>query len=724
MTENVSRKNMEQFENPDHVPLEKLKLKIRTNGVVENINALDKRWADEHYFLNYEAPKLYNEDGSEIMGAKKHWIEIVKYMIDDLKWLLSLPHYRFWSNIVYNTSIINSLVSFLQEAPPFYALESFPNYPEMLKLLETLRRYVLVVFSRFVTNKESTGEYISREFLGNLLYENYIFTIPIIFDLCQLYGRENGKVMEKILNCLFTLEPRYNNDLQKAVPCLIEALENVEIKFTGCYVCNTNKAVSLPKQGTSSTELTLFNLEDMILYVLDISSTIAVFLTNYPPAVSTFHREDFMNKIVSIYESTIPEMYKKLDKLGNNDANIPKYMELKHRLDVIRVEILHLFRTILYGPIQNVQENLNTMTEAGIKERVEEYLTFLTSVISEKEFITDYDQFYPVATDLGILSSICPEVDAIKCSYIFNSICAIVENPNAPFTAYANNLAESVAGPSGIQNQLVAPKDNISLSNEKEIMKDPVILDSLISEVKDILFHLNEHFIQLCLDHYKYDTASVINAVLEDTLPPHLKELKDLKPAINDTPPDYTEASINEDLALNIGELNMLSDDDDDINNIKPHEIVEVPKDYIVKNYSLVIDDYEDEYDDAYDSRDVRGVARDDSVDIDSRPFTTPRVLLAMQKTETVDESESEDEDVGAEQNGKDHFIQNPAEQRRQQAHRGGRTSNVVGKPRGQGQEKDILYNRQQKNTHKSTRANHNRRSGAQYKRNQGMVPS
>lgn len=47
-----------------------------------------------------------------------------------------------------------------------------------------------------------------------------------------------------------------------------------------------------------------------------------------------------------------------------------------------------------------------------------------------------------------------------------------------------------------------------------------------------------------------------------------------------------------------------------------------------------------------------------------------------------------------------------------------------IGQPKGQGQEKNVMYNRQQKNVHKSKQGNHNRRSGAQYKRNQGMVPS
>lgn len=49
--------------------------------------------------------------------------------------------------------------------------------------------------------------------------------------------------------------------------------------------------------------------------------------------------------------------------------------------------------------------------------------------------------------------------------------------------------------------------------------------------------------------------------------------------------------------------------------------------------------------------------------------------------------------------------------------------SNVVGKPKGQGQEKDVLKARDKKSVNKSSRANHSRKSGAQFKRNRGMIP-
>lgn len=735
MTGNISYENMDSYENPEFLPLENLKLKVKTNGVVETIDALSKKWKNNHYFLHYEAPNIYNDDGIEIQGAKERWVEIVNYMINDLKWLLSLPFYRFWSNIIFNPSILNTLVSFLQEAPPFYALENFPA--DMLQLLEILSRYVLITFTRLITNKENSKEYMGRPFFGNLLYENYIFTIPIIFDLCQFYGRENPKIMEKILNCLFILEPRYNNDLQKTIPCLIEALEDVERKFDHCSI-HTNAAIS-----TNSMKLTLFNLEDMILYILDISSTIEIFLKNYPSAANVFHKEDFMKKLVSTYENTIPEMYKLLDDLAYNDENMPKYMELKHRLDVIRIEILNIFHIIIHEPILNIQENVNTIKEEEIKKQVDEYLDLLSSVISEKEFVTDYDQFYPIKSDLYILSTLCPDPDEINYNYIVQSVNAITGKSNDLLNVFSD-INEAVAGPSGISNQM-AISENINSSNKKQkpITKNLVELASLVSEVKDILHDLDEYFIEISLKYYNYNTEELINAILEQSLPTELKELKDLGHSQMSASPICTETLNNQNLDCNFETLNMFdnynndSNDNNDIkfdnNDIKTQEIINISKDYIIKNYDLVTDVYDDEYDDTYDNRDVRGNTQDDTTEID-RPFTIPRILRDRQKVETVselisdDDDDDDDDDVRNNQNGKD-FVQNPeelrakAEQRRQM--RDSRIApNVIGNPKGHGQKKDVLYNRQQKNVRKAKYANHNRRSGAQYKRNQGMIPS
>lgn len=51
-----------------------------------------------------------------------------------------------------------------------------------------------------------------------------------------------------------------------------------------------------------------------------------------------------------------------------------------------------------------------TLEETEIKEHINNYLILLTNAVSEKEFITDYNQFYPIQSDLEVLSMIFPEM--------------------------------------------------------------------------------------------------------------------------------------------------------------------------------------------------------------------------------------------------------------------------------------------------------------------------
>lgn len=96
-----------------------------------------------------------------------------------------------------------------------------------------------------------------------------------------------------------------------------------------------------------------------------------------------------------------------------------------------------------------------------------------------------------------------------------------------------------------------------------------------------------------------------------------------------------------------------------------------------------------------------------------------------------VMEDDEEDDEINI-PNGREQFCQDPAvlraraEQRRL-SKRGGKaphSGDNVGRPKGQGNDKEVLVSRDKKNTNKATRGNHNRRTGAEWKRRQGMVPS
>lgn len=54
-----------------------------------------KHWVVKRYYLLYEIPNIYDENGKEILGAKSTWLEIINFMINDFSWLLRLPFFKY-----------------------------------------------------------------------------------------------------------------------------------------------------------------------------------------------------------------------------------------------------------------------------------------------------------------------------------------------------------------------------------------------------------------------------------------------------------------------------------------------------------------------------------------------------------------------------------------------------------------------------------------------------
>lgn len=66
----------------------------------------------------------------------------------------------------------------------------------------------------------------------------------------------------------------------------------------------------------------------------------------------------FINRIVYFYENTVPKMYRKLEILANKHDTQPTYISLKHKLDVMRVELLKVFRNCLVTCLNSFLEKM------------------------------------------------------------------------------------------------------------------------------------------------------------------------------------------------------------------------------------------------------------------------------------------------------------------------------------------------------------------------------
>lgn len=262
------------------------------------------------------------------------------------------------------------------------------------------------------------------------------------------------------------------------------------------------------------------------------------------------------------------------------------------------------------------------------------------------------------------------------------------------------------------------------------------------SQVQDLFPHLGDGFIRKLLHRYE-NSELAIAAIIESNLPPDMQDLDQTEPHIPEDPRDavFKETGVHRTNIFAGDALDVMTNDQlkctvkykgitvgaprnvEELLNDKTH-INETRQRY--EPYTMVPEgDYDDEYDDSYDA-----MAESESK---SRKSRSAGKEVVFDYESSSEEEEEEAEEVSAASNA---FCENPEaiRARREQAwqakcRRGGGGGppkrDVVGTGlKGQGQSDTVQVNRQKKDQNKSSRANHNRRQGANWKRSRGMIPS
>lgn len=126
-------------------------------------------------------------------------------------------------------------------------------------------------FNRFKNNLRLCllqDNWIPEEYLGDILYSNFLISIPMIFDMLVTYGTENRQTLSWIIHKVLSLQPKYLKDLGGGLHYIGKAIDVMKFEIE----CN----------GLGSSHQT--PLEDIAIHALDVSSTISILLDVYPAA--------------------------------------------------------------------------------------------------------------------------------------------------------------------------------------------------------------------------------------------------------------------------------------------------------------------------------------------------------------------------------------------------------------------------------------------------------
>ncbi|XP_010290146.1 PREDICTED: activating signal cointegrator 1 complex subunit 2 isoform X2 [Phaethon lepturus] len=653
--------------------------------------------------------------------------------------------------VIFDETLQKCLDSYLCYAPrKFDAL--LDCHPEVNDMQKCLHRSVFLTFLRMSTHKESN-----------------------ILDLCVLFGKGNGLLLQKMIENIFTQQPSYFSDLDETLPTVLQVFNNVLHKCgLQCEGASAEPQKLEEKVNVTPGNMPLQELKDIVLYLCDTCTTLWAFLDVFPLACQTFQKHEFCYRLASFYELAIPELESAIKKRHYEDNSV--FADLWRRISHSRKKMIEAFHILINQVC--LQPILESSCE-NIQPFIEEFLQIFTSVLQERRFLRDYDELFPVEDDVSLLQQASSTLDETRTAYILQAVESAWEGVERKKAQAVKDPAPPAAsnGASAIVEQSARAAEDMeelraAYASEGEcagaaaapIAKvSGVELDSLISQVKDLLPDLGEGFILACLEEYSYNAEQVINNILEDKLVPYLDKLD--RTMQRQLKPDPTPLVTSRYNVFQNDEFDVFSRDSVDVSRIQKGKrrekdttksllndkrlVAEQKERY--SQYSMIVEeipvqpgeaqlykeDYEDEYDDTYDGNQV-GANDADSDDelISRRPFTIPQVLRPKGQEEGQEEEEEdeEEEEEAEKERTKDHFVQDPAVLRERAearrlaylARKGHKhdSSAVVGNVKGHGQNRETVQERRKKEANKSTRANHNRRVMADRKRNKGMIPS
>ena len=240
-------------------------------------------------------------------------------------------------------------------------------------------------------------------------------------------------------------------------------------------------------------------------------------------------------EVIDVFQQSNPEFTVKLSYFYHNCLHIldDKISEevysgsieyetsdfLISRIYSAKSQLLHTVRSTvnhcILAPVMN-------QSAEDASESLELLLNLYTGYLSESTFFTDYNHFFELEEDMEIFKQLGVQIDPMRIEYLRNGIPPLENRQKKNSSNYNGQRgATSAAASCEAMNATAveySDKDHINNAN------DPM-LESLVSGVRDLFPQLGEGFLAQCLPYFDSNPEKVINALLEDNLPPHLADL-------------------------------------------------------------------------------------------------------------------------------------------------------------------------------------------------------
>ncbi|XP_044758371.1 activating signal cointegrator 1 complex subunit 2 [Coccinella septempunctata] len=674
----------------------------------EVIPALHESWlprfipAFEFQEYNFSIPE---EDNIFFNENNKNYLFFLEYLIRS-------SYHQFWCSVLFKENVQDNLREFMLHPIPVYLYNDLGK--ECQKVYKEVFNKFYLVVRRLIVFRESETEYMPANVGAKYLVEKKLLNLSIALTITLLYVDFDNELINELSDIYFSLQGQ-QKFIEKEVEHYLKEFILISDTIRGRITGKFDPGI-VPVPISLEDRPKIFSLpwvNSVVNYCLNMISTLSSLFRLRSSTVEVAYQLNVPENLAKNYDGIFNDIYEMLESRRESIQDDGLYKRIMEKIGYARIKFVDNFHNFISFILEK------TISLQGKSKEQEEYLEMfidtMSAALEYEIFICDYNHKYPVSQTVEMFEDFS-QIDKTRTDYIITSLNSLerndfIKDKFSIESAFVNLLPKSAA--------VKEPQPSCSSTYEPVpgTSKEWNDVDEKIQSITSIFPHLGEGFVEMCLKHFDFNTNQVVQAILEENIPPHLLEVAFDTPRIppEPEPPKPTLAYRGKKPGFDDA-LSMLND------KKEKEKMKTLVMDGI--KYNNRYDNTDDEYDDRDSLLEPDFVVEHEVEKYEKR--NEEELVSDTSYSDNEFDEEGKPVDKG-DKTGFKAFCEDPAVVRaRYEAKmriRRGKTD-VVGKPKGQGQEKKVVNARQKKNVQKSTRANHNRKGGASFKRNKGMIPS
>ncbi|XP_058080855.1 uncharacterized protein LOC131229019 [Magnolia sinica] len=512
-------------------------------------------------FVNYlpqdeaVATGLGTEDGALDPVESQRVVDLLNR---ELSRLLRLSPRDFWREVASDSSLHEFLDSYLQFRNRWY---DFPHHgvrgivAGIIVGEFELSRRVFMVFYRISSNKDPgarASDSLSTKEHGALLQEKKLLDLPKLLDICAIYGHDNEELTSLLVTNAMRAQPTLLESLPKTVAHFLSIVHTMHQR------CNASLEVLFSAgdpedHGHSRLRADLLEVMDFINDAIgsldafvDAYKLAAVYFS-YPAEISSGN-DELLNTLARLHDSFLPSLQRGLELIFNarvdgthnpHGDTIPTIAENFKMLSTRIVKFGWKLLDLCYLSDELVESSTPLPTTTKMfPAKIEDPAVrgdFLVQTFREisgvssrlKENQSSGTFLQKIERNYNILS----RLDSLRTSgWIF------MDEEQFQYLLRIATSSSSHAAERERNAPIPLP------SNRAQTNEDAVIIESKISQIKDLFPDYGKGYLSACLEAYNHSPEEVIQRILEGTL--H-EDLLSLDISLEEAPAPKSAASLS-----------------------------------------------------------------------------------------------------------------------------------------------------------------------------------